>query len=239
MNIALIIAGGKGERMGQDIPKQFLHIDNKPVIIYTLEAFESHPSIDSILVVCLEGWHNILKAYARQFNIYKLQNIVFGADSIQESLRNGVYALEDICSGSDNIIIHDGIRPLVDENIISDVIVKCDLYGNAVASLPYNEQIFIKKTDISSSEYIPRETLRRVQTPQCYKYDKLLWGYREAFEKSIGIYGPSYTNTMMVDLGVEIYFAAGSEKNIKITTVDDIDVFKALLKTKRDSYIKG
>jgi 2-C-methyl-D-erythritol 4-phosphate cytidylyltransferase len=238
MNIALITAAGKGERTGQDIPKQFLHIENKPVIIYTLKAFQEHPNIDSILVVCLDGWRDILTAYAKQFNITKLKWVVSGADSVQESLRNGVYALEGICADEDNVIIHDGIRPLVDESVLSDIIVKCDMYGNGVSSLPYNEQIFVKEDDISTKKYIPRETLRRVQTPQCYKFKKLLWAYKEAFEKSIGIYGSAYTNTMMVDLGETLYFAAGSEKNLKITTIEDIEIFKALLKTEQDDYIK-
>lgn len=238
MNVALITAAGKGERTGQDIPKQFLHIENKPVIIYTLEAFQRHPYVDRILVVCLDGWHDILKAYAKQFNITKLFLVVSGGESVQESLRNGVYALEDICSCNDNVIIHDGVRPLVEEGVLSDVIVKCDEHGNAVTSLPYNEQIFVKDDDMSSKKYLPRDTLQRVQTPQCYKYEKLLWGYREAFEKGIGIYGSAYTNTMMVDLGERLYFANGSEKNLKVTTVEDIEIFKALLKAEKDEYIK-
>jgi len=239
MNIALITAAGKGERTGQDIPKQFIHIENKPVIIYTLEAFQNHPSIDNILVVCLDGWHDILKSYSKQYNITKLFKVISGGESVQESLRNGVFALEDICSGDDNVIIHDGVRPLVENDVLSDVIVKCNAHGNAVASLPYNEQIFVKDDDdCSTKKYIPRDTLCRVQTPQCYKYEKLLWGYREAFKNGIGIFGSAYTNTMMVDLGEKLFFAKGSEKNLKVTTVEDIEIFKALLKSENDDYIK-
>lgn len=234
MNIALIIAGGSGQRMAQDIPKQFIHINNKPIIIYTLEAFQKHPQIDAIEVVCIEGWHEILKAYAKQFKITKLKWVISGGKTGQESIRNGVFNLQEHCSDEDNIIIHDGIRPMVDENVLSDVLVKCDLYGNAVTSLPYNEQIFFKETEATTKQYIPRETLRRVQTPQAYKYKKLLWGYKEAFEKNIGISNSSYTNTMMIDLGETLYFAAGSEKNIKLTTKDDLDIFKALLKAENN-----
>jgi 2-C-methyl-D-erythritol 4-phosphate cytidylyltransferase len=98
--------------------------------------------------------------------------------------------------------------------------------------MPYNEQIFVKKDEETTSQYIPRETLRRVSTPQAYRYDKLLWGYTKAFEEEIGIYGSAYTNTMMVDLGETLHFAIGSDKNIKITTRDDLDLFKALIKNK-------
>lgn len=238
MNIAVIIAGGSGHRMGQDIPKQFINVYDKPILIYTLESFQKHPQIDAIEVVCIEGWHDIVWAYARQFNISKLKWIVAGGDSGQESIRNGVYNLEDNCQPDDIIIIHDGIRPLVDETVLSDVIVKCQKYGNAVTSLPYNEQIFVVDDETSTVKYIPRETLRRVSTPQAYKFEKLNWAYHEAFEKGIGIYGSSYTNTMMVELGERLYFAAGSDKNIKLTTKDDLEIFKAYLKLEKDEWLK-
>lgn len=238
MNIALIIAGGSGHRMNQDIPKQFINVYDKPIIIYTLEGFQRHPEIDAIEVVCLEGWHDILMAYAKQFNISKLKWIVSGGNSGQESIRNGVFNLEGICSEDDIVIIHDGIRPLIDDTVLSDVIIKCQKYGNAVTSMPYNEQIFKVKDDISTVEYIPRETLRRVATPQAYKFGKLNWAYHEAFEKELGIHGSSYTNTMMVDLGETLYFAAGSDKNIKLTTKDDLEIFKAYLKLEKDSWLK-
>ncbi|RHR51902.1 2-C-methyl-D-erythritol 4-phosphate cytidylyltransferase [Clostridium sp. AF18-27] len=234
MNIAIILAGGTGQRMNQEIPKQFINVNDKPLIIYTLEAFQRHPQIDNILVVCIDGWHDILKAYAKQNKISKLKWVVSGGASGQESIRNGVYYLENICSQDDIVVIHDGIRPLVEETVLSDVIVKCKVHGNAVTSLPYNEQIFIKNDEITTKKYIPRETLRRVSTPQAYKYGKLLWAYREAFRREIGIYGSSYTNTMMTDLGETLYFAAGSDKNIKITTQDDLDLFKALLKVREN-----
>lgn len=232
MTVAVVIAGGVGARMGQSIPKQFISINDKPILIYTLEAFERHPKIDAIEVVCIDGWHDMLWAYAKQFHIHKLKWVVSGGESGQESIRNGVYALRDICSPTDTVVIHDGIRPLVDESVLSDVIVKCEQYGNGVTSLPYNEQIFIKTDDYTTKQYIPRETLRRVQTPQAYRFDKLLWGYEKAFAEGIGIHGSSYTNTMMTDLGETLYFAAGSEKNIKLTTQDDIALFKAMLEMK-------
>lgn len=238
MNIAIIIAGGSGSRMGQDIPKQFINVYDKPVLVYTLESFQKHPLIDAIEVVCIDGWHDVLWAYSKQFGISKLKWVVSGGKSGQESIRNGVYNLEGKMSNEDIVIIHDGIRPLVDETVLTDVIIKAQKYGNAVTSLPYNEQIFIKHDEISTVQYIPRETIMRVSTPQAYRYDLLDSKYHEAFEKEIGIYGSHYTNTMMVELGVKLYFAAGSDKNIKLTTKDDLELFKAYLKSDKDNWLK-
>ena len=122
--------------------------------------------------------------------------------------------------------------------MLTDVIVKCEQYGNAVTSLPYNEQIFIIDDEISTVKYIPRETLRRVSTPQAYRYEKLLWAYKKAFSEGIGISGSSYTNTMMVELGERLFFAAGSDKNIKLTSKDDLELFKAYLKSEKDNWLK-
>lgn len=238
MNIALIVAGGSGHRMGQDIPKQFINVYDKPILIYTLEGFQKHPQIDLIEVVCIDGWHDVLWAYAKQFNISKLKWVTSGGETGQESIRNGVFNLEGKASNDDIIIIHDGIRPLVDETVLTDVILKAQQYGNAVTSLPYNEQIFVIDDEKSTVKYIPRETLRRVSTPQAYKFSKLDWAYHIAYEKEIGIYGSSYTNTMMVELGERLYFAAGSDKNIKLTTKDDLEMFKAYLKSDKDNWLK-
>lgn len=238
MTTAIIIAGGAGHRMGQDIPKQFINVYDKPILIYTLESFQKHPQIDAIEVVCLDGWHDVLWAYAKQFGIGKLKWVISGGSTGQESIRNGVYNLEGKVSDDDVIIIHDGIRPLVDETVLTDVIRKCQQYGNAVTSLPYNEQIFVIDDEKSTVKYIPRETLRRVSTPQAYKFGLLNSKYHEAYEKKIGIYGSSYTNTMMVELGERLYFASGSDKNIKLTTKDDLELFKAYLKSDKNNWLK-
>ena len=239
-NYALIIAGGTGNRMGQDIPKQFINVYDKPIIIYTLESFQKHPMIDAIEVVCLDGWHDVLWAYAHQFNIDKLKWVVSGGNSGQESIRNGVYNLEGKIADNDIVVIHDGIRPLVDASVLTDVIQKAQQFGNGVTSLPYNEQIFIvnPEDETTTKQYIPRETLRRVSTPQAYQFKRLDDAYHEAFEKKIGIYGSSYTNTMMVELGETLHFSAGSDKNIKLTTKDDLEMFKGYLAKDKDNWLK-
>ena len=238
MNTAIIIAGGSGSRMGQDIPKQFINVYDKPVIIYTLESFQKHPEVDAIEVVCINGWHDVLWAYAKQFGIDKLRWVVPNGSTAQESIRNGLLGLQKYCKEEDIVIIHDGIRPMVDEYVLSDIIIKCKKYGNAVTALPYNEQIFVADDEESTTKYIPRETLRRVSTPQAYTYGKLLRAYKKAFSEQIGIQAGTYANTLMVELGERLYFAAGSEKNIKLTTKDDLELFKAYMKMERDLWLK-
>lgn len=240
MNIAIIIAGGSGNRMGQDIPKQFINVNDRPVLIYTLEGFQRHPDVDAIGVVCIDGWEKVVQAYANQFNITKLQWVTKGGGSAQESIYNGVKALAGKATADDIIIIHDGIRPLVEPFVLTDVIEKAKVHGNAVTSMPYNEQIFVVADDdeTTTTQYIPRETLRRVSTPQAYRYDLLDSKYKEAFEKGIGVAGSNYTNTMMVQLGVRLHFAAGSDKNIKLTTKDDLELFKGYLAKNEDTWLK-
>lgn len=232
MNSALIIAGGTGSRVGQAIPKQFINVYDKPIIIYTLEGFQKHPLVDAIEVVCIDGWQDLVLAYAKQFNITKLKWITTGGKTGQESIRNGLVNLKGVLSSDDIVIIHDAIRPLVDDEVLSDVIQVCKKYGNAVTSLPYNEQIFTTTDGKTTTNYIPRDTLRRVSTPQAYNYQKLLSVYEQAFLENKGISNSSYANTLMVDYGETLHFAIGSDKNIKITTKDDLELFKAMIAKK-------
>lgn len=229
MNVAIIIAGGIGSRMGQEIPKQFINVGEKPVIVYTLEAFQEHPLVDAIEVVCLDGWEQVLRAYARQYKIDKLKWVVKGGASGQESIRNGVYNFEGVLADDDICIVHDGVRPMLDPEVITDVVRVAKERGNAVTSMPYNEQIFLvdEKDSATTTQYIPRETLRRVSTPQAYRFGLLDSKYHEAFEKGVGIDGSNYTNTMMVQLGVKLNFAAGSDRNIKLTTPENLEFFRA------------
>jgi len=230
MNIAIIIAGGVGSRTGQYIPKQFINVFDKPIIIYTLEKFQAHKEIDAIEVVCLKGWEEVLQTYALQYGIAKLRWIVPGGGSAQESIYKGLANLENLCSDEDIVVIHDGIRPMVEENVISSCISCSREYGNGITALPIYEQIFRVLDEKSTDSYIPRENLRILQTPQAYRYRDLLDVYKEGYRKKIGMHASAYANTLMTDLGYVLYFSAGSTKNIKITTKDDVEIFKAMLR---------
>lgn len=237
MTVAIVIAGGVGSRMGANIPKQFVLVEGKPVLFYTLEAFERHPLVDAVELVLIDGWESDVVRWKEQYGVTKLNWIVRGGTSGQESIRNGVFGLEGKCAADDIVIIHDGIRPLVQPEVLDDVIAKARQFGTGVTSMPYNEQIFLvdEKNPTITRKYIPRETLRRVATPQAYRFDLLDQAYHEAFEKKIGIYGSSYTNTMMTELGHELHFAAGSDKNLKLTTPGDLEIFRAYLANQRKS----
>ena len=237
MIVALLTAAGTGSRMGQDIPKQFIHVENKPIIIHTMEAFQRHPSIDAIIAVTLPAWVEVLKAYAYQFNITKLKWVVPGGESGQESIYNGLIALKDQISEDDIVMIHDGNRCFVSDEIISNSIAIFHTHGSAVAAIPCVEAVF-KSADNGTSSIIsiPREQLYRTQTPHTYTLGKLLWAHENA--KKNGIANTAASCTLMQQLGETVYFSKGSEENLKITTVDDLMIFKALLHTKKDSWLK-
>lgn len=236
MNIALILAGGCGSRTAQDIPKQFMNVYDKPLIIYTLENFQRHPDIDGIVVVCLEGWHEILKAYAGQYGITKLMHVITGGEDGQKSTQKGIESLKDICKADDVIMVHDAIRPFITEEVITDAITKCKQKGSGLSAVRCQETIVRTDDGISGSEGIARVEIMRVQTPQAYKYGKALWAYEEANRQ--GISGEVYINTLMLRLGETVYFSKGTEKNVKITTIDDLEIFKSLLNMEREDWIK-
>lgn len=236
MNIALIIAGGNGQRMHQDIPKQFINVFDKPVIIYTLEAFQKHLEIDAIQVVCIDGWHEILNAYAKQFNITKMVNVVSGGENGQSSIRNGVFSIKERYNDEDIVLVHDAIRPMVSAEIISDCIAKCKLYGSAIAAIPCAEAMLQTESKVFSNSVFNREKLMRTQTPQAFPLKKLIWAHEKA--KILGITNSVASCTLMIELGEKVYFSIGSEKNIKLTTIDDIEIFKSLLTSKNSEWIK-
>lgn len=227
MNIALIIAGGVGQRMQQEIPKQFMNVYDKPVIIYTLEAFEKHPEIDKISVVCLDGWHDILIAYAKQYKISKLDFVISGGKNGQDSIREGVFEAEKRYAPEDIILVHDSIRPLVSQEIISDCVVQCKKFGSAISTIPCTTAVLKKEAGGKSTTDVPRETLAITQTPQAFPIGKLADIHRLALEK--GITNATASCSLMVELGEAVYFSIGSELNIKLTTTNDFNMFKALL----------
>lgn len=236
--IAILTAGGTGTRTHQDLPKQFLTVENKPILIYTLEAFQRHPSIDEIYVSCLEGWSAVLEAYAKQFNITKLRRIVTGGATGQESIFNGLKAVTEDHEETGEIVvmIHDGNRPMLPQDVITDNLVKQKRFGSAVAVIPTTEVVFVSQDGIESNVALNREELWRTQTPHSYKFDEL-WGvHNRAVED--GVTNMAASCSLMQKYGYPTYFSKGSEKNIKITTVEDIEIFKALLTTKNDEWIK-
>lgn len=236
MNIALLTAAGSGSRMKQEIPKQFLHIDNKPVILYTMEAFQRNPQIDAILVVTLDTWKDFVWTYAKQFGVTKLRWVTSGGETGQESIFNGLKTLEHDCVPTDVVLVHDGNRPLVSDDIIADSLSTFKKYGSAVAAIPCVEAVFKSADGQSSNISIPREELFRTQTPHTYTLEKLLSAHMEA--KKRGIKNTAASCTLMQALGETIYLSKGSEKNFKLTTMEDMDIFRSFLHDTSTIWLK-
>ncbi len=236
MIVALLTAAGNGTRMHQDIPKQFIHVDNKPIIIHTMEAFQRHPSIDAIMVVTIDAWSAVLWAYAKQFNITKLKWVVPGGETGQDSIRNGLEALNKELSYDDVVMIHDGNRPLVSTEVISNSLATFAAHGNAVAVIPCTEVVFESDDGCCSCVSTERERLFRTQTPHTYKLGELLDAHKEAERQ--GLPNMAASCMLMKELGKMTYFSKGSEENMKITTLEDLRIFKALLHTKEENWLK-
>ena len=237
-NIALLIAGGSGNRMGQDIPKQFMHVDGIPVIIHTLKCFQQHPDIDSIAVVCLFGWETVLRAYANQFLIDKLKWIFPGGKTGMESIHNGIYGLKEAgCDDDDLVLIHDSVRPLLSQEIISNNIATCKAYGYAITGIQCREAILESEDGFVSSTSIPRDKLIRTQTPQTFRLSNIIKVHERARE--LGIKDSVASGTLIAEVGgIDMHIVPGSEKNIKITTVEDLEILKSLMHTNKEEWLK-
>lgn len=231
MNIALILAGGVDPSFRMDIPKQFVIVENRPVIVYTLQVFQNHPEIDMILVSCLSGWQEMVRAYGKQFNITKLEDIVEGGADGQESVRRGVVWLTEHCRPDDVVVIHDAIRPLVTDDLISDSIRVCRKRGMGVAAVRSMDTVMLTTDGQNGKESISRYHIRRIQTPQSYRLDYLQEIHERAAQK--GVKRCVDNNSVLARLGENVCFSKGSDFNIKINTVEDVEMFRALYHMKQ------
>ena len=239
MNIALIIAGGSGNRMGQDIPKQFMHVDGAPIIIHTLQCFQEHPDIQELAVVCLAGWETVLQSYANQFNITKLKYIFPGGNTGMESIHNGIYGLKgEGCGDEDLVLIHDAVRPLLSQDIISSNIATCKAYGYAITGIKCREAILESLDGFTTKTSIPRDTLIRTQTPQTFRLKNIINAHEMAKQKGLNDSVASCTLIAELNEDIEMHIVPGSEKNIKITTIEDLEILKALMHTEKDKWLK-
>ena len=212
--------------MGSEIPKQFLEVNGKPIIAYTIERFEAHPAIDKIVVVCISGWESYVLRMTQERDYKKLCQVVTGGESALESIRKGVGAIP--FSDDDILVIHDGVRPLVDDSSISAVIEDCREYGAAVSSVPLVEHIVMlgkRRTDV---HYIPRENTFRTMTPQAYRFATINRALQKAEGKEVS-QKASYIGTLMMDLGEPLCLSKGSDINIKITNPKDLIYFSQMI----------
>ncbi|MBQ5973206.1 MAG: 2-C-methyl-D-erythritol 4-phosphate cytidylyltransferase [Oscillospiraceae bacterium] len=235
MNIAVIIAGGSGKRTNQDIPKQFMCVENKPIIIYTMEAFQRCQAVDSIVAVCLEGWTTVLEAYAHQFGITKLEQVVLGGATRFDSVYNGLNCLRDRAAPDDIVLLHDANRPLIPEDCIEDSIRMARLHGCALTALPSFDSIYHTSDGAFPDANAVREELYRGQSPESITFGKAMDFYDHYAGKG-GSNKPLCG--MMLELGETVAFSKGSYRNFKITTAEDFELFQALLHPAANLWIK-
>ena len=230
MNIAVILAGGVGNRMGATVPKQFMHVLGKPVIVYTLEVFEAHPDIDGIEVVLVQGYADKMHKYKEEYNLTKLKWIVQGGANFQESVYNGVMSLEGYCTDDDIIMLAMSVCPLISDDIITDSLRVCGKYGNAVSADHSIYNFSTLRDGYWSDNYVLKEKHVTLNLPWTFYYSRLLWAYKKAYESGIGMDDHSYTTTLMIDLGEKLFFSKDSAANrLKLTTFDDVDMLEGYL----------
>lgn len=231
MNIAVLLAAGVDPNFKMDIPKQFVNVNNRPIIIYTLQTFQNHPEIDAIMVACLKGWENMVTAYAKQFHIDKLKWVITGGTSGQQTSYLATKELMKSAKEDDIVIIHDAIRPLVSDEIISDSIRSCQKKGMGIAAVTSMDNVMLTDDGLNGLRSISRYAFRRIQTPQTYHLGDLNDYHEEAIEKNI--LNENDTNNMVSKLGRRVSLSKGSDLNIKVNTVEDVEMFKALYNMKK------
>lgn len=243
MNTAIILAGGSGTRVGADIPKQFIEVLGKPVLYYTAKAFEDHPEIDSVLIVCVKEWIDYVWQMKEKYGLHKIRWVAEGGSTFQESVYKGIFDLEDKAGKDDIVLVHFGASPFITEHIISDAIRVCREKGNAISSTDYY-MLSGKKKFLSSvsdpenysEEYINRETIALMSSPHAFRFGYIDDLYHEAIRTGIIDQVEPHTTTLMYAMNQKIYFSAGSQINIKITRKEDLGFFEGylLMKKKRE-----
>ena len=243
MNIAVLFAGGSGLRMHtKSRPKQFLDLNGKPIIIYTLELFDNHPGIDAIVVACIESWIPFLEKQLRKFEINKVVKIVPGGESGQASIYNGLCAAEayikskNVASEDTTVLIHDGVRPLITEETITDNINKVAEVGSCITCIPATETLVVKQHD-GSLEIPSRADSLIARAPQSFLLSDILTAHRRAIDEKKNDFIDSCT--MMSHYGYRLGTIIGPMENIKITTPTDFFVLRAMVKVHEDQQIFG
>lgn len=238
MNVAIIFAGGTGQRMNTKArPKQFLEIHGKPVIIYTLEHFQSHDSIDKIVISCVSAWMGYCQKLVEEYQLTKVVKVVAGGSSGQASIFNGLITAGEFCSEKDIVLIHDGVRPLINEQIITDCIACVKRNGSAITVAPAVETIFIKNADGTVGEIFQRSVCEMAKAPQCFFFGDLYNAHLQSQQEGRQDFIDSAS--LMQHYGYKLYSVNGPSGNIKITTPVDFYIFRAILDAEESFQIAG
>lgn len=227
-NYVILLAGGIGKRMQADVPKQFIEVECKPIIVHTIERFQMNPQIEKIVVVCVPGWIDYLHGITEQYNLSKVQWIIEGGNTGHDSIRNGVFFLQDKIDLDDYIIIHDAVRPVLPQKAINEVIRIAHEKGNASSSIVCHPPIVYTEDFESGITDVDRDHVMLTASPQSFRYELALKCYEKAEEENRHDF--TFTSSLLIHYGERVFFAKGTNSNIKITTKEDLALFGALLK---------
>ena len=233
MNAAVILAGGTGTRVGAGIPKQFIEVEGKPILAYTVDLFEKNPNIDAIEIVCHRDWTGYVSAMVEKYGLAKVRWIVDGGSTFQESVLNGIMSLKDILKRDDLVVISFGVSPLTPQDDIDDCIRVCRERGNAISSKDIDLCTCVKANDLCTREGIIRETLKGFANPWGFGYGELLDAYETAIEKDMLRDLEPHTTSLYLALGKTLWFSQCTSPSVKVTTRQDIDIFRGLLLLRR------
>lgn len=229
MNVAIILAGGSGTRMGATVPKQFLNVAGRPLLSYTIDIFEKHPQIDAIEIVCHADYRDDLAAIIDQEGFSKVAWIVDGGVDFQESTLRGLRGLEADLDDDDVILIHYGASPMTDPDIVSDAIRVCCERGNASPATSIVNLTALRTTEEYSSEWLDRDMVMKLNTPQALRFGYACWLYAEAQRRGLLRKVDPHTTSLMLAMGEKIFFSRDLSSNIKITTPEDLGLFEGFL----------
>ena len=226
-NYVILLAGGVGSRMGTEIPKQFLEIKGKPIIVYTIENFQRNPQIEKIVVVCKSEWIEYLCTLIDKYSLTKVEWIIEGGETGHDSIRNGVFFLKDKIELSDFIVVHDAVRPVLPQKAINELLIVAHENGNASSSIACHPPIVYTEDFKSGISDIDREHVMLTASPQAFLYSNALKCYEKAEIENKHDF--TFTSSLFIYYGERVYFAKGTTCNIKITKKEDLALFEALL----------
>ncbi len=227
-NYVILLAGGVGKRMGSDVPKQFLEVNGKPIIVYSIENFQRNPQIEKIVVVCVKDWIDRTWELIKKYSLTKVEWIIEGGSTGHDSIRNGVFFLKDKIDPDDHIIVHDAVRPVLPQKAIDEVIRVSHEKGNASSSIECHPPIVYTEDHEFGITDVDREHVMLTASPQAFKYSLALKCYEMAEEENY--HTSTFTSSLLIHCHERVYFAKGTSCNIKITRKEDLALFEALLK---------
>ena len=238
MNIAVIFAGGVGKRMNSKTkPKQFLELHGKPILVYTLERFQEHKQIDGIVLVCLEEWHDYCKVLLENYHLTKVVAVVPGGETGQQSIYNGLHKASELYPADSIVLVHDGVRPLINEETITRAIDCVKKNGSAITTSPVVETVTLCGEDEKITDIVDRSKCRVAKAPQCFYLGEIMEAHHKAQAEGLTDFIDSAS--LMRHYGHALFMVPGSTENIKITMPTDFYIFRAIIDAQESSQIFG